>query len=182
MVGLDLVPEFIPPDVSDALFLPIREDRFINRLLGLNCRLHIQRNTESFVDEFDRLFVECIVRFLGALHIEPVFGINSKLFQSIRSLVRDKFRKRLFPYNNEKISQGEILRKRVISPLLHVLRRNGIEMFSAVDEFGLISVAKHVLNMNSEDLRALYPRLDYVQMFETSLSFRSAYASRLEGR
>jgi hypothetical protein len=177
VVGLDLIPEFIPVEVSQALLLPMGEDGFVNQLFSLNHRLHVEQDLPLFVEEFDRLFAVCIVRLLSSLGSDPHLVLESNSFQSVRSMVKEKLRKPLFRYNNEKISQGELIRRELMSPMLGLLKDRYIEVLSAVDEFGFLAIAKYMLGWNGAEIQRFYPRLDYVTTFEKGLSFRFVYRS-----
>jgi hypothetical protein len=163
VVGLDLDPSFIGPEVTDALLFPTRDDDFRRQLLGLDVLLNVDRKVEKFVKEFDRLFIACIIRFLSFHCSHRDDPLTSEAFKAVRGVVKEKFlRGRLFPYNNENVSRGSKLRSELISPVLDILGESSSDILTSIDEYGLMSMARAHKLFEPDQECVFYPRLDYV--------------------
>jgi len=169
IIGLDLRPEIVPQDIAEALHLPIKSRAFQHRLLGLNKRLHIERDGETEVAEFDTLFQECVTRFLIAYQLHENDGLGTDWFEDLRKLIKEHFlRSQLYPYNNEKVARGSLIREKLIIPL----EDQFIEMLTQWDEPEFIEFATEKGMITAEDIPCFLPDLNYISCKEPEKSFR----------
>jgi hypothetical protein len=170
---IDLRPSFIPPEVATILGFPIRDPDFVDSVFHLNLSLFNTRDPSIFVAPFNAIFLDLATRFLQR-HDWPrllPFGTNS--FEGARSLIKGQFMCRtLFPYNNERMSKGALLRRRLIEPLLTKLGSEGSAQLTRITEPEVIQTALELRVITDADVPAFYPDLDYVSTHEPHNSFR----------
>ncbi len=175
IIGLDLIPEIVPQDVASVLRIPLSELDFRLRLRSLNNLLFTTRSPEPFITMFDELFQERALSYVEYARIAENLPLGHERFESDRQLVKDTFmRKRLFPYNNEKVSHGSLLKTKLVQPLIASLPGNINAIFTTIDEVELLTLAVKIGVIDHSDSSLFFPCIDYVSQAEPDWSFRTA--------
>jgi len=173
IVGLNLHPRIVPKDVCLILHLPLDNHEFISRLLQLNKFFYLDRLHEPFMQEFDQIFKEIAAQYLTRLNIVRGMPFGNVEFESERALIKEKFmRGILFPYNNEKISHGSLIKEEMIKPMVLALGREAQSILTSIDEPQAIRIAIDRGIVGETSAGKFFPSLDYVQENEPNLSFR----------
>lgn len=173
ITGLDLSPRLIPDAVREALALPLDDEEFRAELAELSVLLRDEHDVKKFMLRFDAVFRRCIRVFVRKYRIDQGNPLGKSWFGDLRNLVKDGFlRGVLFPYNNEKVAHGSLLRTELVEPLLKVLGRQATAKLTEVDETGMLKLAiQHGIIEPDEQDRYL-PDLDYMPNHEPGNSFR----------
>ncbi|KGN93834.1 hypothetical protein HQ39_09515 [Porphyromonas sp. COT-108 OH2963] len=175
--ALNLSPSIIPDKVMDILKFNLKDKDLTNRLYELNLDFYNSSSHEEFVKKFDKLFCKTTHEFLK----KEFFFINNKLdsihFSNYRSIIKEEFLvKIVFPYNNEKISRGKLIREKLIIPYLNKIKRTEInKKLTELDEEQFIEEVISLKIINQEDVPTFYPRINYISKYEPYLSFRDIY-------
>lgn len=176
VAGLDMRLSMIPDAVSEQLALRVRDTHFRDTLYSLNSRLYERHDISGFMAEFDQLFRGCAQSFVLKHSLIGTTVLERDSFNSLRILIKERFlRGILFPYNNEKVAHGALLKSELIEPLLRVLGGDAARVFTTVTEDELLKLAleNDIIAVGKE--RLYFPDLDYITAREPGNSFRRAY-------
>jgi hypothetical protein len=178
IIGLDLIPEIVPPDVASVLCIPLSDSGFRSRLRSLNDLLFTTRSPELFAAVFDDLFKELSLSYVEHARIADELPLGHERFESDRRVVKESFmRKCLFPYNNEKVSHGSLLKTKLVKPLIASLQGNINAILTTIDEPALLTLALNLGVIDQCDISLFFPDVDYVTNAEPDRSFRRSAAS-----
>lgn len=171
--GLDLRPSMVPAEIRDLLAMPLDEREFVDSLLELNLLLYRQRDVLVFMRRFDWLFQEMVRRFADRHGIIAGDPLRHEWFARLRVVLKDDFLKKVvFPFNNEKVAHGSMLRDELVVPLLNALGDSAKEVFTTVDEAEALRLAIRHGIVDAGMTNRYLPDLDYLATSEPDCSFR----------
>lgn len=171
--ALDLHPSFVPDDVGSYLCMPLNQNEVMQELFELNQLFENATAVEPFETEFDKLFCRFMRDFLEQRKLAESLPFGKPEFEQWRLHIKEDFmRKKIFAYNNEKISKGSSIRKKIVDPLYKALGDAAIPTLTTVDEPAAILMAQQFEIISPDDLASFVPSLDYVERYEPSMSFR----------
>lgn len=183
VTGLDLSWKAIPKPIWQRLGLPMDDQRFRARLRRLNLLLYDHRDVDEYVLEFDRLFDECVRRFATMHGLDQRDPLEEAWFNDLRVEIKEGFlRALLFPYNNEKIAHGSLLKRELIDPFVEELGTATVRTLTSIDEVELLELAVKFGIIEEGTESRYYPDLDYFEEKDPSLSFRAEVIRRRGGR
>jgi len=171
---LNITPEVIPKEVYEYLCILLEEENFLNELLDLHSHFRPKLDVVQFVEEFDKLFIEITRRFITTRNLARLSTLANPEFENNRYQIKEKFmRKVIFPYNNEKISQGARLQSELIRPMLDKLKSEAASHLTKItdEEFVQEAIDYSVLDKNNTE--CYQPLLDYMNNFEPENSFQT---------
>ena len=178
VTGLDLNWRAIPKPIWRRLGLPMDQRRFIAGLQKLNHMLY-ERDVDEYRIQFDRLFNECVARFAMMHGLDRRDPLEEQWFNDLRVEIKEGFlRTLLFPYNNERIAHGSILKKELIVPLVRRWGTDAVPTLTSIDEVELLEWAVKLDVIEAGTEGRYYPDLDYFEANEPHLSFRAEVARR----
>jgi DNA repair photolyase len=176
ITGLDLSPRLVPDEVRQALVLPLDDEKFRSELAALNVLLYDDHDVKKFMLGFDAIFRRCIRVFARKYRIGEDNPLGRGWFNELRNLVKEEFLKGvLFPYNNEKVAHGSLLKAELVEPLLEVLGQQAAAKLTEVDETGMLKLAVQHGIRGAEEQNRYLPDLDYMANHEPENSFRCTY-------
>lgn len=179
ITGLDIRLDMIPDVVSEQFAFQVDDADFLNTLYSLNLGLYERHDVSGFVQEFDRLFRTCAQSFVLKHSLTRPGVLESKSFNSLRSLIKEQFlRGILFPYNNEKVAHGAFLKSELIEPLLRILGSDAVRVFTTITEDELLKLAVENGIISGDDDGRYFPDLDYIGAHEPENSFRRVYYNK----
>lgn len=176
VTGLDLSPRLIPDIFREALALPLNDGDFVSELKALNLLLYEGRDVSNFMSSFDVIFRRGIQSFADKYQLAECDPLEESWFEQLRSSLKESFlRKVLFPYNNEKVAHGSLIKEELVGPLLKKLgHARAAAMFTEIDEPGFLDLAEQhgIIDAGSRERERYFPDIDYMQTFEPENSFR----------
>ncbi|MBN1123086.1 MAG: hypothetical protein JXJ17_18580 [Anaerolineae bacterium] len=173
IIALDLSPDFIPPNIANYLCIKIDLPEIQKRLLELNYAFAETRAIEPFRTKFDTFFKDTITNFVMTREFANTLPLGDPKFESWRRLVKeDLMIKKIFTYNNEKVSHGSRLKSELIVPLCNTLGSDAIAVLTTIDEPGVLELAKELGLLKKQNISDYLPSLNYVTEHEPNLSFR----------
>ncbi len=171
--ALDLHPTFVPDDVASYLCMPFNQSEVVQELFELNQLFENTTAVEPFETEFDKLFCRFMRNFLTQRNFAESLPLGSPEFEQWRLHIKEDFmRKKIFAYNNEKISKGSSIRKKLVDPLYKKLGDAAISVLTTVDEPTAILMAQQFEIISPDNASSFVPSLDYVERYEPDMSFR----------
>ena len=170
---INLHPRFIPPDVVECLAIPRDERAFVEKMLRLNRAIYEQRAPEPLLGPFDETFFELASAFVERRELATRLPFGEQAFEDIRALIKEQFmRGVLFPYNNEKISRGSLLKEQLVRPMLSRLGDGAATLLTRWTDRDFLERAAVELALAPDELERFYPDIDYVQREEPQNGFR----------
>ncbi|MCP4680320.1 MAG: hypothetical protein GY854_33495 [Deltaproteobacteria bacterium] len=178
--ALDLRPDLIPPSVSEYLCLDFEGIDF-PAIAAAASSFRGANSHEPFVSLFDDIFLCCMTRFLETRRPSP-HAIASAEFEAKRHMIKDKFmREIIFPYNNERISKGWLLRRDLIDPLIDSLGDAATAVLTTLDEPQTVALGVERAIVDEVKRSDFLPVLDYMPRWEPESSFsRSTRSTQKE--
>ena len=176
VTGLDLSPRLIPDLFREALALPLNNEDFLAELKALNLQLYEDRDVRNFMLSFDAVFRGAIRAFADQYHLGEADPLTENWFGELRSSLKVNFLRRvLFPYNNEKVSHGPLLRAELVEPLLIILGDAAAATFTKVNEVEMLDLAEDHGIVDAKSRERYLPELDYMETCEPEHSFRNTF-------
>jgi hypothetical protein len=178
--AINVTPEVIPSKVANYLGLQFDEPDFLQGLAQMTSVFHPGLEVEEFVLLFDATFTKIMARFIRDRDLaDPATG-TSEDFQEMRFFIREHFmRCVVFPYNNEYISQGAAIKRKVMLPLLERLGAAANRHLTRITDEECIAEAIDRSIIHERDRHLFYPRLDYMASKEPEKSFRRFLAGKV---
>lgn len=176
VTALDLRPDFVPEEIARYLCIGLEDSCTLRRLFKMNRLFATTRMVEPFETQFDALYQKTSRMFVSTRHIAESLPLGEPQFETWRLRIKDEFmRKKLFRYNNEKISKGPVLRTELTNPLHAILGEKAASVLTTIDEPEALLLCKQ-LNITTEaDVVRYLPDLHYVSRDEPAMSFSGTY-------
>ena len=173
VTALDLHPKIVPTNISNYLCINIDLPEIYQKLLSLNIMFDENKTVEPFKSEFDFLFQKIITKFVSKRKFAESIPLGEPSFENWRQEIKEGFmRKKLFAYNNDKISHGARIRQEIIDPLYKKLGSNATSILTTIDETQALKMAENEGILKEYDETRYYPTLDFVTTQEPENSFR----------
>jgi hypothetical protein len=178
-VAINVSPEVIPGKVADYLGLQFDEPDFLQGLAQMAGVFHPGLEVEEFVQLFDMTFTQIMTRLIRDRELaDPETG-TSEDFQKMRFYIKEHFmRCVVFRYNNECVSQGASIKRKLMLPLLERLGAGASRHLTRITDEECIAEAIDRSIIRERDRHLYYPRLDYMASKEPDKSFRRFLAGK----
>ena len=175
--ALNVTWRIIPKSVSEYLGIPLDDPKFLEKLYEFNILFEKAKSHLPLVETFDTLFQERAKSYLIKHNYVTNFPLGTQEFEEYRMLIKEEFmRKVIFAYNNEKISQGSMLKSKLILPFLKTIdEKNTNELLTTIDEEQFINAVINSNIITREEIVSILPRLNYIEEYEPEMSFRTNY-------
>jgi hypothetical protein len=176
VTGLDLSPRLIPDLVRETLAFPLNDEDFLTELKALNLLLYHARDVPNFMRSFDVIFKGAVQAFADQYHLGETDPLTENWFGELRNALKVNFlRKVLFPYNNEKVSHGSVLKAELVQPLLAILGDEAAAALTRINEVEMLDLAEAHGIIAAESRERYLPELDYMETHEPENSFRTTF-------
>lgn len=176
---LNVSPEIVPTKVADILCIPVHEWETIIQFRRIAEAFQPSLGVDDFMLVFDREFHSIMKRFTAIQNLGSDGVLYSDWFQEWRHLIKGEFlRTVIFPYNNERISSGQVIKDRLILPLLEKIGASASRMLTELTDQScfLNAVERSVVTLEDRDL--FIPKLDYMAIEEPESSFHQYLIAR----
>ncbi len=176
---INVSPEIIPSKVAEILCVPVHERETLFQFRRIAEAFQHSLKVDDFMAIFDREFCNIMKRFVAVQNLGSDGVLCSDWFQNWRYLIKGDFlRTVIFPYNNERISRGQVIKDRLILPLIEILGASASRMLTGLTDQGcfLNAVRRSVVAFEDRDL--FLPNLDYMATEEPENSFYQYLISR----
>ncbi|MBM2834388.1 MAG: hypothetical protein HW406_1549 [Candidatus Brocadiaceae bacterium] len=150
---------FIPHDISRLLDIDFR-DTFIKGSIA-SLRGLFYSDPAAYMKQFNSFVHHCTVNFLIHHDSHKTLLVERKDFKELRHQLKNEFlRVKVYPINNEQVSQGSRLAREIGLPAIYLMKKNGqdsLSVLASMTDNDLLNYAYK--NMIINEIESFFPHL-----------------------